>query len=316
VLVLDALAGRADLDAVEVRHVVLVRGADAQLELPTAPGGGDVHRLAEPERAVRLASATLGEAAGKFDLAPGGVVEIRLCPAVPRTGVAGIGGQRLLARGAGPMVFAGEVGLVVAHHLRRRGMLHERLARGPGLGAGAAPRGVDHADGHLELVMQPAGEEVADAGERGGVLEGADGPCALEVALAAERRLARHGDHADAVAVLGFWIGEACREGELHVRLSGADPDLAYPDVFDSRRLALVPRRDLQRVGASDRQGREAQHEVAGGAGDRPGLDSGDLAGDFRVGQSGAPNRNGDAMLEDGVVGEQGIQFHEVMVVK
>jgi len=141
--------------------------------------------------------------------------------------------------------------LVPRHDGHEVRILLQPVHVGPGLGGGAAPRGIDQADGLLELLVQFTAEEVPGGGEAGNGFGAALDPLTLAVLL---RRL---GDSPLNGEKPNLRVFRRCNllfrvvhliDGHLHVRLSGADPDLSGQDVLDCDGV-LAFERDL--VGAS-----------------------------------------------------------------
>ena len=114
----------------------------------------------------------------------------------------------------------------------------------------ASPRAVDDAHGNIEYLGQSLGKKVTASREIDGILWFADLPSARHAVLWLQGILFLDGCHTDATAIAprkgNLFVGTLHRavpeafERHLHVRLSGAEPDLADEHVFDSTSLAVT----------------------------------------------------------------------------
>ncbi len=193
-----------------------------------------------------------------------------------------------------------------------------RLA-GPGLGDGAAPRGVDQADRHLQLAVELTTEEVARGAEAA--------PQALGhgVGVAGQPRqvggvgrllgdLARHGQQAD-VGVFGLLdlvIVVAGADAHLHVRLAGADPHVAHQDVGDRHGDRTG---DRHGVGTAGRERADLHRPTPIGRGGGRALRTVHRHRDHAAGRRPAPHRHRHVALQHGVVAEQRVQEGAVVLV-
>ena len=187
----------------------------------------------------------------------------------------------------------------------RLGIVH--AARAPGFGAGAADRGVDDADGLLELGAHGDREVVTGGGEA--VHGGRTGDLPGTLHVLGGVRLRRAGDGEDADAVVdrtGARGGGAARVAHdpFHVGLTGADPDLADDDVLGD--VGLGAGLDHQILaflrGLEAGQGRLEDAVGTGGGGGLSGAVD-DLDGGARLGLAVDVGLTG---LEHGMVREDG----------
>jgi hypothetical protein len=187
-------------------------------------------------------------------------------------------------------------------------VLVERGVAHPRLDGGAADGGEHEADRPMEIGLDFPGEIIGDAGAVAGGVGGGDEPLArhiflrgeeLRPALGHEPAELRIGGAGDLVVAVGGGV-----EGELHVGLSGGEPDVADEDVRDDEAVFAG---DDEVEGAGVFRGQvEVRVPAAVGAGDdfRCRLVEGD--GDGFAGFGAAPDRGGGRFLEDGVGGKDG----------
>ena len=184
----------------------------------------------------------------------------------------------------------------------------QRALAGPGLGRGAAHRGVNHADRHAESLLKVAAEVVGHRREIGDRLGTAFRPLALDVSCRFNGGPHGHREEPELIVrrVGRHLLGVG---GELqrppHVRLPAGDPHLADQHVLD-----------LNGVVAGDGE-RERPPRVAGFDADLPAavlrgglsLLVAEFDGDLLTVGSRAPDRRFRASLKDHVVGEQAVRL-------
>ena len=161
---------------------------------------------------------------------------------------------------------------------------------------------MNQADWDIEVLEQFAAKEVAGRRETADGLWTALGPFAMEVVLRRTAAGLRHADEMDLRIVSrgDFFLCPAnAGDRKLHVRLAGANPDLAHENVFE---LDLVLAGDRQRIRSTDGQRIEFDAPLAGrcvGASDLRLI--ADLHGDFLALIGPAPDRHRNIALEHGV---------------
>ena len=109
----------------------------------------------------------------------------------------------------------------------------ERFQTGPGLGRRAAAIGADQPDGHAQGLVQLPAEKVSHARKARHRLGRANDPLAFTVALRLEGNFKANLEQTNPGMIeLGYLRGtEGGRKRPGHVRLPGANPDLAHEDV-------------------------------------------------------------------------------------
>ena len=320
---------------------------------PVFAGGGEVRDLdvEEGEVALMPLGAPVGDEGGEEAAVERGAVEGAVGLAlIPEDAFDGVGGERGdhavveggggpgggggvpgvlgqgLAGGAGGLVFALLLGLdgvepgegvdevgAGAEDGHEGGVGGEAVERGPGLGGGAAPGGVDEADGDVFALAELAAVEEGDGGEAGGGggvrggpggggVFGGDVGGVVGDEQEADLREVGGGDLFVGVFDDGG-VGEAA-EGHLHVGLAGGDPDVADEEVGEGEGRGGGGAGDGEREGAAGLFGGEPEAPLAEavGGGGLGLLVEGDVDG---LGGGGpAPDVDGGAALEDAVVGE------------
>ena len=137
--------------AVPIGDVFVVDGSEGERKVLARPVGRDVDGAGEPDDAVEVAQPRL-ELTGQLDV--GGVGIRRREDAHSLVG----GGNGSLPDGTVAVVEGADAligiayGSEVGHLLLVAGDIGKPFGRGPRLGGGAAPRAVDDADGHLQLL--------------------------------------------------------------------------------------------------------------------------------------------------------------------
>ena len=148
----------------------------------------------------------------------------------------------------------GEVGLHLdpAFHERLQLLVGgELVTLHPGFGGAAAPGVVDQAHRHAKRLVELPAEEIADGGKITHRLGRARRPRAVEVPLRLLRAPVRHGDQPDVGKLRGGLLEVGVVgvvDAPLHVRLAGADPDLADEHVVERDRVLAL---DGERVRAA-----------------------------------------------------------------
>ena len=206
------------------------------------------------------------------------------------------------------------VGGLFVNHLCPRGEDgHERsigaesVKAGPRLGRGSSPRRLDQADGHTQLLLQIAREEVGDGGEVGGGFRSARGPSfGFDIFQRIVCRLVLHQEQAN--------LGILCRRdfrlcvdqaghGELHVRLARCDPDVTDKNVVEHD---CVRRLDAQLEGTAGFAGRKIDAPAAVIVGGSRFRLAAECDRDSLVRCSHSPDVHWQAALHDHVIGQQG----------
>ena len=188
---------------------------------------------------------------------------------------------------------------------------------GPDLRGGAAPRVLDQADGPLEHSAQVLPKVVVRGAELADRLRGANFPgvCARhrrrKIVARSQRQVPRHRAEAKLPVVrLRRCPGRVVRLGQrqFHVRLPGAEPDLADEHVVERDRVRPG---DPQRSGRRSRRKRGKIHAplaVRPSRRFRPFAAEGDDHLFLRIGP--APDRQRCVLLQDHVVAEDAGQPH------
>ena len=191
------------------------------------------------------------------------------------------------------------------------GMRGELVALHPRLGGAAAPSIVDEADRHAERLVQLPPEEIADGRELADRFRRAGLPRALEVPLRFLNTNLRHRDEADVRKLRGGFLEVGIVRlvhAPLHVRLAGADPDLADEHVIERDRVLPLHR---ERVRAAVLHDWVEQHVPCAVWTRRRGLRlPTERHGDGLAGIGLAPDFVVDALLDDHVVAEHVVERH------
>ena len=285
-----------------------------QGQIFTGPAVRQVELLAEPDDAVVVGQT--GGFPGDWQLhgLPVGRVKLGFAPVMRGAGIVfGVPVGDPLVEAAAAFFHLG-IGLLDGIDLRNEvGHGAEGGGADPGLRDGAAPGGVNQPDRDMLRLLKMPPEEVADRAESapapcGYALRGAILPVADDEVLRLPSDLLRHAEQAN-VGVGGF--GDLIRrvvdlaDAHLHVRLSGADPDIADQYIFDFGLFRAV---DGERVGASCREGAEGSRPFAVRAGGSAGSLAVHADGDLLAGLRPAPYRGFDAALKHHVIRKQWVQ--------
>ena len=168
---------------------------------------------------------------------------------------------------------------------------------------------MDQSDRHIEIPIEIATEEIGDRGKLPGRLGRAFGPRAMRVRKGFHSGLARHVEEADPREICrlnGRLAGRRTGEGELHVRLSRANPNIADEDVRNRHDVVTA---HFQRERTASREGLEMDHPRSAG-GRRLEFLPAHLNGDLLPIAGAPPDRDLATALQHGPGGKQGIRCH------
>ena len=241
---LPRVARRPDRNAVHEGVVRVVDPAEEQLRVRGGAGGVELEGAADPHDAVvvlreRERRRDVGPAVALGEILRGGRLADRVNRLRPRlVDLAETRAARLFA--------LRDHAAAHVHGGFQPGDRGGALEREPRLGDGTGVVDLDEPDRDAELAVYLPSEEEADAGEAEGRFERTDLP------LRGERiaRLGRHGvrdiDQAHVLQPLAggrdLLLGQGPPHVHLHVRLAGAEPDVAEEDVRDGEHIGTARR--------------------------------------------------------------------------
>lgn len=212
-------------------------------------------------------------------------------------------GVKILAAGFLRVVLT-KLFIVVFEALGHEGNFFQSGAARPGFNGRAAPGGVNDRDGNAKVRLQFTGEEVSDGGEiryRGGR---AYGPCYLSGWLRLECHSVVNGSETDKRIrggrdFRGSISGAA--HGPFHIRLTGAEPDVANEDVGEDTLGTRTRDNELPRfiIGS---KGADSGPPVTRGIGGSHNRLATELDGNFFLRLCPAPNGETLITLEDHMV--------------
>jgi hypothetical protein len=307
-LAADTLAVDPDLVAI-VHHGQVQRGRSGRL------AGAEFDPLAQPDDTVQVGQALAFPHARRLQRRPVGV---DVCGGGPVLCVHAFQRQARLPRGHEALqaiaprgAEAGVVGRHGAHRGGEVGVLQSGVAAHPGLQHGAAPGGVDQADGHALHRLHLAREVVADGAELADLAGLGDDPGrrrdlglglhagAQRHAQVAQLRVLRRGDF------LGAGVGG--RERPLHVGLAAQQPDVADQYVVQHHGLVAL---DEQAVRPAGRQRGQLHPPAAIGADTRAGGAAAERHAQRLAGRGLAPQGQRAVALQHHVLAEHMGQSH------
>ena len=138
------------------------------------------------------------------------------------------------------------------------------IAANPRLARRAAPRVVDQADRHIELIVQLAAKEIADGRKALRRFRRANFPLAVEILdrRLAARLLHAHETNLRMIGGRNFQVAvRRQRQRPLHIRLARAEPHFADEDVVHLQPILAAFDDQLQRL--ADRQRLERHAPIA-----------------------------------------------------